>query len=69
MFQIRNRLTTKLLFLNSDDETCYKDYQEIRIQEISRGGRGGQVVPSSLAVSLEDDLVDSCQPGDVVTVT
>ena len=52
-----------------DDETCYKDYQEIRIQENPRGGRGGQVVPSSLTVSLEDDLVDCCQPGDMVTVT
>ncbi|XP_052863256.1 DNA helicase MCM9-like [Anopheles cruzii] len=42
----------------------YRDYQEIRIQEIMSERR----VPASLIVTLEDDLVDGCQPGDRVTV-
>uniref|UniRef100_A0A182M8Y0 DNA helicase MCM9 n=1 Tax=Anopheles culicifacies TaxID=139723 RepID=A0A182M8Y0_9DIPT len=41
-----------------------RDYQEIRIQEIM----SERNVPASLVVTLEDDLVDSCQPGDCVTV-
>uniref|UniRef100_A0A182QTC7 DNA helicase MCM9 n=1 Tax=Anopheles farauti TaxID=69004 RepID=A0A182QTC7_9DIPT len=44
-------------------ENC-RDYQEIRIQEIM----SERNVPASLVVTLEDDLVDSCQPGDCVTV-
>ncbi|ETN58380.1 DNA replication licensing factor MCM1 [Anopheles darlingi] len=44
-------------------EYC-RDYQEIRIQEIM----SERNVPASLVVTLEDDLVDSCQPGDCVTV-
>uniref|UniRef100_A0AAG5CY52 DNA helicase MCM9 n=1 Tax=Anopheles atroparvus TaxID=41427 RepID=A0AAG5CY52_ANOAO len=44
-------------------EHC-RDYQEIRIQEIM----SERNVPASLVVTLEDDLVDSCQPGDCVTV-
>ncbi|XP_035899876.1 DNA helicase MCM9-like isoform X2 [Anopheles stephensi] len=44
-------------------ELC-RDYQEIRIQEIM----SERNVPASLVVTLEDDLVDSCQPGDCVTV-
>uniref|UniRef100_A0A182JQR6 DNA helicase n=1 Tax=Anopheles christyi TaxID=43041 RepID=A0A182JQR6_9DIPT len=41
-----------------------RDYQEIRIQEIM----SERNVPASLVVTLEDDLVDICQPGDCVTV-
>ncbi|XP_065095373.1 DNA helicase MCM9-like [Ochlerotatus camptorhynchus] len=41
-----------------------RDYQEIRIQEIM----SERNVPASLLVTLEDDLVDNCQPGDCVTV-
>uniref|UniRef100_A0A182N5Y1 DNA helicase MCM9 n=1 Tax=Anopheles dirus TaxID=7168 RepID=A0A182N5Y1_9DIPT len=44
-------------------EHC-RDYQEVRIQEIM----SERNVPASLVVTLEDDLVDSCQPGDCVTV-
>ncbi|XP_050090083.1 DNA helicase MCM9-like [Anopheles aquasalis] len=44
-------------------EYC-RDYQEIRIQEIM----SERNVPASLVVTLEDDLVDTCQPGDCVTV-
>uniref|UniRef100_A0A182T8M1 DNA helicase MCM9 n=1 Tax=Anopheles maculatus TaxID=74869 RepID=A0A182T8M1_9DIPT len=44
-------------------EHC-RDYQEIRIQEIM----SERNVPASLVVTLEDDLVDGCQPGDCVTV-
>lgn len=44
-----------------------KDYQEIKIQEqVSQLGFG--TMPSSMWVSLEDDLVDSCKPGDNVTI-
>ncbi|XP_062565560.1 DNA helicase MCM9-like [Armigeres subalbatus] len=41
-----------------------RDYQEIRIQEIM----SERNVPASLMVTLENDLVDNCQPGDCVTV-
>ncbi|XP_001659014.2 probable DNA helicase MCM9 [Aedes aegypti] len=41
-----------------------RDYQEIRIQEIM----SERNVPASLLVTLENDLVDNCQPGDCVTV-
>lgn len=50
--------------LNS--EFC-KDYQEIRIQEnISKLDVGS--MPNSMWVTLEDDLVDSCKPGDNITI-
>lgn len=40
------------------------DYQEIRIQEPT----GVSNMPKSLLVTLENDLVATCQPGDCVTV-
>ncbi|XP_063908869.1 DNA helicase MCM9-like isoform X2 [Zophobas morio] len=47
-------------------EFC-KDYQEIRMQEtVSKLDVGS--MPTSMWVTLEDDLVDSCKPGDNITV-
>ncbi|XP_048000023.1 DNA helicase MCM9-like [Leguminivora glycinivorella] len=47
-------------------EHC-KDYQEIKIQEqVNKLGIG--TIPGSMWVVLEDDLVDSCKPGDDVHI-
>ncbi|XP_063370788.1 DNA helicase MCM9-like [Cydia amplana] len=47
-------------------EYC-KDYQEIKIQEqVNKLGIG--TIPGSMWVVLEDDLVDSCKPGDDVHI-
>jgi DNA helicase MCM9 len=47
-------------------ETC-KDYQEIKVQEqVAKLDIGN--IPSSISVILEDDLVDSVQPGDDVEI-
>lgn len=44
-----------------------KDYQEVKIQEpLSKLGVG--TIPSSIWLTLEDDLVDKVTPGDDVTV-
>lgn len=40
------------------------DYQEIKIQEPASNSN----MPKSVLVTLENDLVSSCQPGDCVTV-
>lgn len=47
-------------------EFC-KDYQEIKIQETVNKLDVGSM-PGSIWVTLEDDLVDSCKPGDNITV-
>ncbi|XP_076053168.1 DNA helicase MCM9-like isoform X2 [Oratosquilla oratoria] len=44
-----------------------KDYQEIKIQEQVQKLVVGNI-PRSMWVTLEDDLVDSCKPGDDVLV-
>lgn len=44
-----------------------KDYQEIKLQEPIHKLAVG-TIPASLWVTLEDDLVDQCKPGDDVTV-
>ncbi|XP_074846772.1 DNA helicase MCM9 isoform X2 [Carettochelys insculpta] len=47
--------------------TSCRDYQEIKIQEqVQRLPVGS--IPRSMAVVLEDDLVDSCKSGDDITV-
>ncbi|XP_045496296.1 DNA helicase MCM9-like isoform X2 [Colias croceus] len=47
-------------------EYC-KDYQEIKIQEqVNKLSIG--TIPGSMWVVLEDDLVDSCKPGDDVII-
>lgn len=45
----------------------FKDYQEIKIQEQVQKLSIG-TIPRTMSVVLEDDLVDSCKPGDDVTV-
>lgn len=45
----------------------FKDYQEIKIQEQVQKLAIG-TIPRTISVVLEDDLVDSCKPGDDVTV-
>ncbi|XP_025201501.1 DNA helicase MCM9-like [Melanaphis sacchari] len=50
-----------------DEDQFLKDYQEIKIQEqIGKVGLGA--MPRSMWVSLEDDLVDKCKPGDDVII-
>ena len=44
------------------------DFQKIRIQELSTDENTGGRVPRTVDVELTEDLVDSCVPGDVVTV-
>lgn len=53
-------------FGGMDNEKC-KDYQEIKIQErVKELGVGS--MPNTMLVTLEDDLVDICKPGDNVTI-
>jgi len=48
--------------------TSYRDYQEVKIQEQVQKLEVGKI-PRSVWAVLTDDLVDSCKPGDDVTVT
>lgn len=51
-----------------DQPKYCRDYQEIKLQEkVSRLAMGK--IPRSIAVILEDDLVDVCKAGDDVTIT
>ncbi|XP_057667662.1 DNA helicase MCM9-like [Diorhabda carinulata] len=56
---------TNLIRLGDLDTDNCKDYQEIKIQERQQGMSS---TLSTMWVTLEDDLVDSCQPGDDVTI-
>ena len=47
-------------------ERC-RDFQEIKVQELIQN-LGIGTVPRCVWVVLEDDLVDSCKPGDDVTI-
>ncbi|XP_065578963.1 DNA helicase MCM9-like isoform X2 [Artemia franciscana] len=45
----------------------YKDYQEVKLQEhVQKLSLGS--IPRSIWVTLEDDLVDACKPGDDIRV-
>ncbi|XP_014259702.1 DNA helicase MCM9-like isoform X2 [Cimex lectularius] len=50
------------------DSDCYKDYQEIKLQE-QVGKLDMSSIPKSMWVTVEDNLVDSCKPGDDVTIS
>lgn len=49
--------------LQPNPEYCM-DVQEIRVQELV----SEKNMPSSIVVTLENDMVDLCQPGDCVTI-
>lgn len=53
--------------LEKSTPTYRKDYQEIKLQEPVHKLAVG-TVPTSLWVTLEDDLVDRCKPGDDIIV-
>ncbi|KAI0217790.1 DNA helicase MCM9 [Lamellibrachia satsuma] len=54
--------------LHSSGRTRCRNYQELKIQEqVQRLGVG--TIPRSMWAVLEDDLVDSCKPGDDVTIS
>ncbi|CAM6089884.1 unnamed protein product [Calypogeia fissa] len=55
-------------FREADAETRVHDYQEIKLQE-SMQALGVGTVPRSIAVVLDDDLVDTIQAGDDIEVT
>uniref|UniRef100_A0A1B6C633 DNA helicase MCM9 n=2 Tax=Clastoptera arizonana TaxID=38151 RepID=A0A1B6C633_9HEMI len=58
---------TTLVSGKNIDHFNFKDYQEIKIQEqVSKLDMG--TIPRSMWVTLEDDLVDSCKPGDDVVI-
>ncbi|KAI8486204.1 DNA helicase mcm9 [Branchiostoma belcheri] len=62
--------STRLLCLtdSSAAPSSCRDYQELKVQEqVERLAVG--TIPRSMAVVLEDDLVDCCKPGDDVTIT
>lgn len=65
---IWNFLGKNLVSFGELDPNNCKDYQEIKIQEdLSQIGVG--TVPNQMLVTLEDDLVNVCKPGENVTIT
>lgn len=64
-----NSIRYRLLKTNKGENPMYpKDFQEIKIQE-SYGNTTKRVIPCNMWVTLEDDLVDQCKPGDEVIIS
>ncbi|KAF7274539.1 hypothetical protein GWI33_012809 [Rhynchophorus ferrugineus] len=58
----------KIVTFGELDSVNCKDYQEIKIQEdVSKLHMG--TIPNTLTVTLEDDLVNICKPGENITIT
>ena len=55
-------------FTPDRDGCCTVDWQKIRLQEIVDDDREAGRIPRTVDVDLTCDLVDSCVPGDIVTV-
>lgn len=64
---IFNFLYVSIFFYLENLKTVVKDYQEIKLQEKLDIYSAG-TIPRSIVVILENDLVDSCKPGDDVTI-
>ena len=60
-----SNLSTCVLYLPG---LLCRNYQEVRIQEQVHRLQTG-CVPRSICETLENDLVDTCRPGDDVTIT
>jgi DNA helicase MCM8 len=49
-------------------EARFADWQRIKLQELEADAREAGNIPRTVECELADDLVDSCVPGDVVSV-
>uniref|UniRef100_A0A0A9XC16 DNA helicase MCM9 n=2 Tax=Lygus hesperus TaxID=30085 RepID=A0A0A9XC16_LYGHE len=57
--------STNVVSVSNPDD--FKDYQELKIQEqVGKLDMGS--IPKSMLVTVEDDLVDACKPGDDVVI-
>ena len=54
-------------FAPMPNTSIFSDYQEIKVQELFKTLKPGNI-PRSILVVLEDNLVDMCKPGDDVLI-
>ena len=54
-------------FIPIQNTSIFSDYQEIKVQELFKTLKPGNI-PRSILVILEDNLVDMCKPGDDVLI-